>query len=122
MNAQLVQGTGTVQLRAASRRQASTGANCQFTFEVDGATEAEATAAAATFEQKKTAGTLVTASTAATVQSECTECMDARSTSLVNAAAPAPTPAPPPAPVSSASGVAAAATAVLAALVAALAL
>ena len=122
VNAQLVQGTGTVQLRAASRRQASTGANCQFTFEVDGATEAEATAAAATFEQKKTAGTLVTASTAATVQSECTECMDARSTSLVNAAAPAPTPAPPPAPVSSASGVAAAATAVVAALVAALAL
>jgi hypothetical protein len=128
VNGTLVRGNGEVRLRtsaSASGRQTTTnGANCRFTFRMDAATTAEATAAIAALSAKQSNGTFVTPSTGSTVAARCTECLDARQSSLVNAAAPAPGAAPSPGAggVSPASGVAAATAAFAAAVVAVLAL
>lgn len=136
VNGTLARGTGEVQLRttasasagasAASRRQTtatSTGANCAYQFQVDAATEADATAKIAELQQLQSNGSFVTPTTSRTATSKCTECMDSRQNSLVNAAAPAPGAAPPSGgAVSPATGVAAAVAGVAAAVLAVLAL
>ena len=112
INGTLGQGTGTVQLRSSSRRQtAATGPNCKFTFSIDAADAATAEAAVAAVQTKVSSGDMLTPTTAAAAQG-CTACLDARSNTLVTAAAPAPGASPPAA--SSASAVATAAAALVA--------
>jgi len=76
----------TIQLRPDTRRASSgTGSGCTYVFFVDAASATEASAAAARLDSQVAAGTLVTPATSSTVQSQCTSCMDARSTNLAKA-------------------------------------
>lgn len=119
INGSLAENTAVaIQLRSETRRATATGSGCKYVFNVDGASEAEATAAATRLDSAISAGTFVTPTTSATVQTQCTECMDARATNFAQAATPVDGSSP--SSSSSATGVSTFAAAIAAIVVAAM--